>query len=267
MRVILWLSLCFANAICAQTPFYNEKPEGFLWGKVPVSEEPKSSEPATALKDQPQVQQKSYTEMMEARERQGKELLSKMQMLKTPEAAEEWMQWEDSVWSEAEEIGKLTEYVKWYRNPSINYDLKHPTNHLAHEVYLAEEKANQVKAVQNFAKSHGLLFFFSSNCQYCHVMVPIMKRIADQYGIDILGISLDGGTISGLENSKEDSGLAVQLMGEHIVTPAIFALNPSTGDVFAVLYGAASEKQLEEQIMNAVEYSKLYPEMVKKGRI
>jgi conjugal transfer pilus assembly protein TraF len=137
------------------------------------------------------------------------------------------------------------------KNPKLNYSLTHPTNNVALQVYNDEEAKKKEAAIQAFAQQTGLFFFYRSTCGYCKRFAPIVKHFAEQHGMKIIPISLDGIALPEFPNSKTDSGQAEQF---HVsVTPALFAVNPYTNKAYPVAYGLTSETEIRDNIYKIMQ--------------
>ncbi|MBW8308886.1 MAG: conjugal transfer protein TraF [Candidatus Paracaedibacteraceae bacterium] len=139
----------------------------------------------------------------------------------------------------------------WMKNVFSNAGLDHtlvaPVNQKAVHVYLDQQKEEKQQVIKSLSQSHGLFFFYASNCPYCHQFAPIVKFFADQYGWEVLAISLDGGPIELFPNAVPDNGLASQW--NVTALPSLFAVNPETEDVIQVAQGMTSIDEMENRIM------------------
>jgi thiol-disulfide isomerase/thioredoxin len=56
--------------------------------------------------------------------------------------------------------------------------------------------------MKNIAREHGLIFFFRSDCPYCHQYAPTLKLLSEMYGIEVLGVSIDGAVYLNSESKR-----------------------------------------------------------------
>jgi conjugal transfer pilus assembly protein TraF len=77
-----------------------------------------------------------------------------------------------------------------YINPKYDYTIQSPQGN---DVQLHNMMNNQQKdsIISASAKQNAILFFFRSDCPYCHKYAPIVKEFAADYGFQET-ISLDG---------------------------------------------------------------------------
>jgi len=141
-----------------------------------------------------------------------------------------------------------------FLNPALDHTLVSPVNQRARHVQLDLEKKLVKETIQALAKEYGLFFFFSGHCEYCHQFAPIVKQFSDQYGWEVLPISVDGGQLDLFPNAQPDNGLFEQWQpgNQGQIMPALFAVNPNTGHVIPIAFGMTSIDQMEIRIMSLV---------------
>jgi conjugal transfer pilus assembly protein TraF len=145
-----------------------------------------------------------------------------------------------------------------FLNPALDNTIANPVNQQARHVQLDLQKKQVVETIKNLAKDYGLFFFFSGECEFCHRFAPIVKHFSDQYGWQVLPISLDGGQLELFPNAQPDNGLFEQWQqggqggGQGQVMPALYAVNPNTGHVIPIALGMTSIDQMETRIMSLV---------------
>src|SRR6185312_13633686 len=81
-----------------------------------------------------------------------------------------------------------------WTTPELDYSISgRPTNSFAIDSFDADLRGKQTGAIRALAKTHGLFFFFRSDCPYCHKFAPVLKRFEADYGLTVYPVSLDGG--------------------------------------------------------------------------
>jgi conjugal transfer pilus assembly protein TraF len=138
----------------------------------------------------------------------------------------------------------------WMKNVFLNAELDStiasPVNQKAIHLRNDLEKKQTTETIKNLSKEYGLFFFFSGKCEYCHEFAPIVKKFSEQYGWQVLAITLDGGTLEDFPNSQPDNGLFEQWQVQ--VMPSLYAVNPNTGHVIPVAHGMTSIDEMENRI-------------------
>lgn len=148
--------------------------------------------------------------------------------------------------AKASRFADVAQRVAWV-TPDLNPTLSgRPGNALGMEVYdrgVAQARAHTVGAL---AHDHVLLFFFRSDCPYCHRFAPILAALEARYGITVVPISVDGGGLPQYPAPRLDNGIAATLKVSMV--PAVFLAQPYAGTITPIGYGLMSEDELLERI-------------------
>lgn len=248
MRMVLLLLIFVAHSALAKT-FFDGRTQGWFWYQDPKIEQHKPKKPPAST---PVL---TPTQQMEALQKRVIDTLNLAILSPTEQNVREYAK----VYYEI--IGKGQHFSDAYKvmlmkNPEFDYSLKFPTNHNARAVYDKQQFQQSQQVIRYFAKEHGFFFFFASNCDYCHHFAPTLKRFADKYGIYIMPISIDGGGLPDFPKPSRDNGAASALK----VTswPALYAVNGKTKQVVPITNGVVSVSELEERIVNYVQYQQKY---------
>lgn len=135
--------------------------------------------------------------------------------------------------------------VVW-QNPDLDYSLKRPVNNAAIKLYDESRLQNEEQQLRLLARDHGLIFFFRSDCPYCHAMAPAVKMLAVRYGIDVLGVSVDGRGLPEFPNPR-DGRAYVAIWGVERV-PALFIASKETRDRAPVGFGMMAFSEIVRRI-------------------
>ncbi|MDN7430797.1 conjugal transfer protein TraF [Burkholderia sp. AU45388] len=184
---------------------------------------------------------KSADEMREAL----KHRLDVANMDPTPEHIKEYIKLWEYVQQKSAVFADQWRRVVW-QNPSLDYSLKRPTNNVAVHTYDRTRDSDQEGQLRALAQKHGLIFFFRSDCPYCHAMAPTIVLLAQRYGIDVLPVSLDGRGIGEFPNPTPDHGQA-SVWGVQQV-PALFIASKETGDHAMIGSGTMSLQDIIDRI-------------------
>lgn len=153
------------------------------------------------------------------------------------------------IWQEAQEKGALLadtwRRVVW-QNPELDYALKRPANNAAIRLYDQQRNIDEEKQLRTLAKDHGLIFFFRSDCPYCHAMAPTMKMLSDKYGIEILAVTIDGGGLPDFPNPQDGRSQAAKWGIERV--PALFIGSKQTGDHAPIGFGMMALTEIVNRI-------------------
>ena len=134
-----------------------------------------------------------------------------------------------------------------WREPSLDYASDgRPTNTLAIAAFDQRQSEQDRAAVRQLATTHGLVFVFRSDCPFCHRFAPILKRFAQQHGLAVLAVSLDGGALPEYPDARTDNGVAARLNARAV--PALYLTQPSRREFRPVGFGMMSDTDLLERI-------------------
>ncbi|MBP9777642.1 MAG: conjugal transfer protein TraF [Rickettsiaceae bacterium] len=134
------------------------------------------------------------------------------------------------------------------QHPELDFTVKNPTNNYAKQVLKEQQRHNTKSAIIEFAKTHGILFFFKGKDELSTLQSKVIQTFVTEHNIAIIPISVDGTSNQYYANSTPDNGRAQKL--GITVTPAILALNVQNNKITALGFGVTSEYELEEKIYN-----------------
>ena len=135
--------------------------------------------------------------------------------------------------------------VVW-QTPELDYALKRPVNNQAIKSHDSQRGASEAQQLRELAKDHGLIFFFRSDCPYCHAMAPLLRQLSQAYGLEVLPVSIDGAGLPDFPRFKDGRAQA-QAWGIERV-PALFIGSKQTGDKAAIGFGAMAMTDIVERI-------------------
>ncbi|WP_445366594.1 conjugal transfer protein TraF [Methylomonas sp. BW4-1] len=151
----------------------------------------------------------------------------------------------------AERFTNAARYVVM-SDPQLDETVRRPV-----ATYAANEANHQAsvvaeKALKAIAEQAGILFFFRSDCPYCHVQAPILAMLENAYGFKIYPVSLDGLPMPNgfFSQFKRDQGQAAMLGVEQ--TPALFLMKPPR-QIVPLAQGALSLEEITGRILLAAK--------------
>jgi len=115
--------------------------------------------------------------------------------------------------------------------------------------FAREQRETILKEINH---TNGIFFFFRSDCPYCHAMAPILAKLRDIHGFDILPISIDGKGLPSdhFPSFRINNGHAEQ-MGVTSV-PSLFLVNRS-GDIQSIGTGVMSITDVKTRVIIAAK--------------
>jgi conjugal transfer pilus assembly protein TraF len=187
---------------------------------------------------------------LEALQKQVEALRGVAVMLPTEANVRRYMELEAAVVRRASFFADVAQRVAW-AHPELDMTLEgRPVNAQAIEVFDREQGKARTLAVADLGREHVLLFFFRSDCPYCHAFAPVLAQFEKVHGIKVVAISLDGAGLAEFPDFRGDNGIARTLKVGQV--PALFLAQPASGQIVPVGVGAMSESQLLERLAASV---------------
>ena len=146
-----------------------------------------------------------------------------------------YMTLEAQVTARASAFADMAQQIAW-RTPALDPTLQgRPVNAQALEVFEQLQQRERVQQVAALAPDHVLLFFFRSDCPYCHAFAPTLLALQQRVGVRVEAVSLDGGALPGFARYRPDNGTARALGVSQV--PAVFLAQPFTGRITPIGFG------------------------------
>ena len=164
----------------------------------------------------------------------------------TEQNVRRYMMLEAQLYNQASRFSEVAQRVAW-SSPEFDPTIQgRPVNARALEVFERATFEARQRAVSELANNHVLLFFFRSDCPYCHAYAPILEAFQRRYGIKVEAVSLDGGGLAEFPEFRRDNGIATALNVTQV--PATFIAQPFAGRITALGFGVLSDGDLLERI-------------------
>lgn len=157
-----------------------------------------------------------------------------------------YMELEARVVARASTFADVAQRVAW-ATPELDPTLQgRPVNAKVLEVFEQQQMSQRTENIGTLGRDHVLFFFFRGDCPYCHAFAPTLGAFEARYGIKVVAISIDGGTMPGFPDARRDNGIATTLKVSQV--PAVYLAQPFTGKITPIGFGVLSEAQLLERI-------------------
>ena len=168
----------------------------------------------------------------------------------TAENLAEYMRQTSQVSNQAYSFAQVGQQLIW-TDPQFNYAAKGGRPTSTQELFGYSEKKNEERGtvLSKIAEKKGLIYYFTSTCPYCKRFSPIIKKFAEQNGITIIPVSLDGVGVPEFPYPKKNYALGSKLEVEGV--PAVFMVDPEQNAVAKVSYGFTSYSGLIDRLMAA----------------
>lgn len=157
-----------------------------------------------------------------------------------------YMALEAQVVQRASTFADVAQRVAW-STPALDPTLQgRPVNAQALELFEHAQRRDRSATIATLGQDHVLLFFYRSDCPYCHAFAPTLEAFQDHHGLQIVAVSLDGGPMPGFPAARPDNGIATALQVAQV--PAVYLAQPTAGRIVPIGFGVLSEAQLLERI-------------------
>lgn len=135
-------------------------------------------------------------------------------------------------------------------HPELSYRASNPTESNARIINNQLKNQKMERAVNQLAKTHGLLFFYSAQDQRAINLAPSLVAFAKAHGFAFKGVPLTNQTLSSIPDNFTDINNNRRITKQlHITSfPTLFLNNPKTGKYQPVFYGYASISEITQMM-------------------
>jgi conjugal transfer pilus assembly protein TraF len=221
--------------------YWQQHREGWFWYREPPAPKPRTIPQAPAAPSKPR-ELADFDAMQ-----QRLETLKRMAVMNPSDTnLLAYMRYQRLVMDKSQVFADRWQRLIW-QEPDLDYSLSgRPTNTLAIAAFDEQQRNRDSDTVRQLAATHGLVFVFRRDCPFCHRFAPVLKRFAQDHGLTVLAISLDGGTLPEYPDARPDNGLATRLNARAV--PALYLTQPSRRDFRPVGFGLMSDNELLERL-------------------
>lgn len=239
------------NKMMSDKAYYNDNARGWYWYEKPAVKKKKEKKPEPVIASSGGNSSPSQMSARDILKKQGENwenAAAEAALNPTPENLQRYMMLTMAVNAQSERFAtSLKNSLRL--NPQFDYTIEHPVNPQA--IIAKNEQRNEISdsKLKFVAKESGIIFFFRSDCPYCHRFAPIMKTFASMYGFDVIPVSLDGGGLPEYPNPQKNVDMGRKLNVSTV--PAVFLVNPSKNIVSTVGYGFVDYAELQHRVISA----------------
>ena len=221
-------------------PYWGRFQEGWFWYRDPAPKKPRPRSMPVPAEHPTELAQ------FDAMQKRLEELKRVAVMNPTNDHLLAYMRYQRMVMNKSALFAERWQRLVW-RIPDLDYGLNaRPTNAMAINVFDDRQRDRDGETVRTLAATHGLLFVFRSDCPFCHRFAPILKRFEQDFGMTVLAVSLDSGTLPDYPDAHPDNGIAARLNPSAV--PALYLTDPAIGQIQPVGFGLLSMSDLIERI-------------------
>lgn len=102
----------------------------------------------------------------------------------------------------------------------------------------------------SFSQEHGLIFFYSSQCPYCHQFAPVLKDWSEKNKMAVKALSFDNQGLPefGTFEPVSTEWINAAFQQSPIQYPALFVVNTQTLTLYPVSFGAMTLDELNQRM-------------------
>ncbi|WP_282109298.1 conjugal transfer protein TraF [Shewanella algicola] len=255
LLLILLTTLSFLT-IAADEDFYDQSQRGWFWHETaPVIEEPEEIEDAPPPATE---QQKSPEEQMVNIDVEWlKKNLPNLQAKAISNPTTENL----GAFYAAQRL--MLDYSSQFANKSSEFfrkeaswlseDHRRPTDSFMLNRFKSDVLKAQRPVIEKVASQAGIWFFFSSTCPYCLKQLPLVQFLSREYGMNVLYVSLDGGSIPGIPDDKVVIDYNGQASKEFnvTVTPTTFLVSNDASKFELLSNGVSALPKIQDALVTA----------------
>jgi conjugal transfer pilus assembly protein TraF len=136
-----------------------------------------------------------------------------------------------------------------WQNPELDYTLQRPVNTLGKQTWMDQRRSDRQGTMAALSQRYGVFYFYSSACAACQVFSPIMRSLSDQYGLEVLAVSMDGGGNAAFPNFVVDTGQYDRMgLGPNRQVPALVLFDTQTKQPVPIGYGLMAADEVMSRI-------------------
>ena len=227
--------------------YWGDEERGWFWYEDPLLVEPPKPfverQPESIKREPPKAKEIVELERLQKRLEDSRKIAI---MAPTEANVLRYMELEAKVVRQASYFADVAQRLGWTHS-QLDMTLEgRPVNALAIQTYNQQERIAQARTIADLAKDHVIFFFFRGDCPYCHTYAPILKAFAEQNGLTVVPVSLDGGGLPEFPVPRQDNGIAKTLKVDQV--PATFLAQPVAGTITPLGFGVLSTSQLSERL-------------------
>ena len=167
----------------------------------------------------------------------------------TEENVLEFLRAQNFVMDKSSTFADVSRRVVW-ANPDVNYNARSPVASFARSNERERKEKQKREMLAALSKTHGILYFGKSDCNYCRDQAPVLKAFSMDTGMEILPITLDGKPLFMFPDSKPDNGLSIiASRGEGIeIVPSVNLVERSSNRIIPLGSGVVAASDISERI-------------------
>ena len=204
---------------------------------------------ATPSERQAPEQSPSAAERLKTISVELEELKAKAILEPSPENVTAYIRFQREQLDRASSFADVWRRAIW-QDPDLDYTLQRPVNALAKRTWLDQRKSDRERVLSGIGQRYGVFYFYSSSCAACEVFAPIMRGIADRFGMSVMAVSMDGGPSAVFPNYLINTGQYEKMGLSGGAVPALVLFDTATKKPMPIGYGIMSQDEVMDRIFS-----------------
>ncbi len=132
----------------------------------------------------------------------------------------------------------------------LDYNARSPQANFAQIAMKESRTATETALMSRLARTHGILFFYRGDCEYCHIQAPVLKMLTDRYKIEVLAVSIDNTPIAEFPNARPDNGISLTVSnGRGIeIVPSLYLVSRDKSEVVPLGAGVLAMDEIVDRV-------------------
>lgn len=165
----------------------------------------------------------------------------------TPENVTAYITYQREQLDRASSFADVWRRAVW-QNPELDYTLQRPVNSLGKRTWLDQRRGDRERVLGQIARRYGVFYFYSSSCAACEVFAPIIRGVADRFGMTVMAVSMDGGPSSVFPNFRINTGQYERMGLSGGQVPALVLYDTQTKRPMPIGYGVLAADEVMDRI-------------------
>ena len=203
---------------------------------------PKAAEQSSASQPQP-----SATDQVEALRKQGDELRNRAILKPTEANVIAYMKYLREQTDMASTLADM-----WGRvliaHPELDYTLQRPVSNLGKANWQEQRQSDIEATMRALNDRYGVFYFYDTRSKASQIESPIMRSLADNYGLAVVAVSQDGGASADFPEYVVDHGERERMGLPDKVTPAVALFDTVTKKAILIASGITAADDIMQRI-------------------
>lgn len=176
-----------------------------------------------------------------------RELKARAILEPTPENVEAYVAFQRAQLDRSGLFSDVWQRLLW-QNPELDYTLQRPVSTLGKQAWLDARRGAKDGLMAQLPERYGLFYFYASTCPACRLMTPVLKYIAEKYGLHIQAVSVDGGPNPDFPGAVVDRGQGARMGLTSKTVPALVLFDTQTKQPIPIGHGLLSADEIMERV-------------------